>query len=923
MSWAIPLLSKRTLLRSLGLRGCRVNSIKTYDTRWNPEVHANILLERPFATSGSATRDPGPPTLEDMPETPHVQARTRLEAAQRPIRTLDPSKVTPDDYMDISFHTQPSLRVVLNSTLTQRFTLYATTSDWSSGVFPSTTQGFLYYHIPPRSPPLAGELRFRLTPSGSRDPAGFAAGSDLLVDVGLPWRYPLWKIVCREECRGVARLLVQDGLTSQDTLDAAVRAAALLRRSGRAGTDHGSRKMSSTPVLSTLGQEFVYRFGVMGSGHYLFAGADSIVRQSFKYAPSLRLQGPHTGKVFYYPYEGSAVCCFEQSMLPAHKGKRVIVMRVLRFLANNPVRYVPAPDGRDYEALRPREGELVKTLFRGQLQPWALEVDNLYQTRSKRRKALRILFENEEMYGAPKESTEREVQDVRQGESQESRSRPRSPADESRHLQAIPHEPLSPDFRRSNYGRLPPLALHCNPNFLSLNLTVSTISPPTGPSAAVNPPEVQIPQAFPNSLGAVLAAMLPVSRLLQLTKMAPPLTRWQMHSNVSEPFRRCRLSTTSTRNPNLDINTGKDTPTTVRKIKRPRRKIRTLDPSKLVGDDYIDFSMKSEPSLGILLKPDLSSNPLYHRPYRNANFSGAPWSSNRFPPGTHGFIYYHVPPYSSPLAGELRFRVTSSRNPASFTAGTDLLTERGMPWRYPLYKIVCRPNWTDFVALLLQDGLVSQPTLDLVTAAVAPLHTGSSRTNCNAWHTRVGGLGPSDVARHPNRLSSTPVLSAFGQEFLLHYTAGRNFCGVFASTGRREVRDPARGRFSQSDTKRSDVCHVPLSGSIVFCFERSMLPEHAGRRVVVIRIKRFIGSDPIRLALSPSESPSVRAHLFERVRPHEGELVKTVVRNRVQPWAADVDKVWSASATHVGSSPWKALRVLFENEELYGSPYTS
>ncbi|KAM5536375.1 hypothetical protein V8D89_009973 [Ganoderma adspersum] len=389
-----------------------------------------------------------------------------------------------------------------------------------------------------------------------------------------------------------------------------------------------------------------------------------------------------------------------------------------------------------------------------------------------------------------------------------------------------------------------------------------------------------------------------------------------MHSNVSEPFGRCRLSTTSTRNPNPDTNTGRDTPTTVQKTKRPRRKIRTLDPFKLVGDDYIDFSLKSEPSLGVLLKPDLSSNPLYHRPYRNANFSGAPWSSNRFPPGTYGFIYYHVPPYSSPLAGELRFRVTSSRNPASFTAGTDLLTERGMPWRYPLYKIVCRPSWTDFVALLLQDGLVSQRTLDLVTAAVAPLHTGSSRTNCNAPEA-------SDVAQHPNRLSSTPVLSAFGQEFLLHYTASRNFCGVFASPDTISMhymrfitsfQVPVEGRY---------VAWCPFEGSAVCCFERSTLPEHAGRRVVVIRIKRFIDSDPIRLAPPPSESPNVRAHLFEQVRPHEGELVKTVVHNRMQPWAADVDKVWSASATHVGSSPWKALRVLFENEELYGSPYTS
>ena len=37
----------------------------------------------------------------------------------------------------------------------------------------------------------------------------------------------------------------------------------------------------------------------------------------------------------------------------------------------------------------------------------------------------------------------------------------------SRHLQAIPLERLSAIFWRSNYGCLPPLALHCNPNFIS------------------------------------------------------------------------------------------------------------------------------------------------------------------------------------------------------------------------------------------------------------------------------------------------------------------------------------------------------------------------------------------------------------------------------------------------------------------------
>ncbi len=84
---------------------------------------------------------------------------------------------------------------------------------------------------------------------------------------------------------------------------------------------------------------------------------------------------------------------------------------------------------------------------------------------------------------------------------------------------------------------------------------------------------------------------------------------------------------------------------------------------------------------------------------------------------------------------------------------------------------MCRPNWLVIAALLLQDGLVSQRTLDLVTAAVGPF-----KRSCDAR----AHESDSD-ARHPSRLSSTPVLSAFGQEFTFRYTADLNFCGVFAS----------------------------------------------------------------------------------------------------------------------------------------------
>ncbi|KAI1783720.1 hypothetical protein LXA43DRAFT_1067387 [Ganoderma leucocontextum] len=351
-----------------------------------------------------------------------------------------------------------------------------------------------------------------------------------------------------------------------------------------------------------------------------------------------------------------------------------------------------------------------------------------------------------------------------------------------------------------------------------------------------------------------------------------------------------------------DLTPPKDNTASAWTRKRHHRKIRTLDPAKLIQDDYIDFSSKCCPTLRIILR---STDPLTARLARNPEFHGLLWSSKMYPPGTHGFMYYHTPPSSSPLAGELRFRVTPSRDPASFATGSDLLTERGIPWRYPLYKIVCRPNYRDIVALLLQDGLVSQQTLDLATAAVTPLHV-------NTRHPLPGAPSALSDTRHPALLTSTPVLSAFGQEFDLRYTVDLNCLGIFAGPEAILTQRMRHITTFRVWVQGKPVQYCPFEGSVVCCFERSTLPEHVGRRVVVIRVKRFIDCDPIRQV----QSPDGHAHAVEELRPREGELLKTVsYRSRVQPWAADVDKLWNGKVTQ-----WKALRVLFENEELYGSP---
>ena len=58
-----------------------------------------------------------------------------------------------------------------------------------------------------------------------------------------------------------------------------------------------------------------------------------------------------------------------------------------------------------------------------------------------------------------------------------------------------------------------------------------------------------------------------------------------------------------------------------------------------------------------------------------------------FPPATKAFLYYSTSPEKPRIAGELRLRVTSSNDPASFESGSDLIDAEGQPWSRPLYSL--------------------------------------------------------------------------------------------------------------------------------------------------------------------------------------------------------------------------------------------
>ena len=58
-----------------------------------------------------------------------------------------------------------------------------------------------------------------------------------------------------------------------------------------------------------------------------------------------------------------------------------------------------------------------------------------------------------------------------------------------------------------------------------------------------------------------------------------------------------------------------------------------------------------------------------------------------YPPDTKAFLYYSTLPGKPRIAGELRFRVTSSDDPASFESGSDLVDKNGQTWSRPLFVL--------------------------------------------------------------------------------------------------------------------------------------------------------------------------------------------------------------------------------------------
>lgn len=308
-------------------------------------------------------------TLIEHTTKPGKGTRSLPGPRTRALHTLDPNRLTEDDFMRISETTNPRKKIMSGGCY-QEFSFH-----YGSGKpFPPNTRGFLYYHSPAFMPPTAGEIRFRLTQSSS--PKDFYTGSDLLLPNGLPWSLPLVRLAhgLYHRAEGLpfrqgvlVELLAQDKLVNTATLNGI---AVSLKAAG-----FGEKPQDlPTNIIHDLDQLVNFSFQIQALS-CMFVGENRVspvrIHSPFVYRS---IKQGHSGLIRPFSGQctisltfcflicadyctGSALCRFEKSPIPWSNGLDTLVLRVMKVVA--PIMCTI----KDYDGYlpMPKEGELVKT----------------------------------------------------------------------------------------------------------------------------------------------------------------------------------------------------------------------------------------------------------------------------------------------------------------------------------------------------------------------------------------------------------------------------------------------------------------------------------------------------------------------------------------------------------------------------------
>ncbi|KAF8350380.1 hypothetical protein F5887DRAFT_298767 [Amanita rubescens] len=253
----------------------------------------------------------------------------------------------------------------------------------------------------------------------------------------------------------------------------------------------------------------------------------------------------------------------------------------------------------------------------------------------------------------------------------------------------------------------------------------------------------------------------------------------------------------------------------------PRYIVSTLCSKRLQPSDCVDIS-----------------GSLYARIRLPCGFGHLRYSSstNRFPPNTRGFFYYHTPPKAPPLVGELRFRCASNLD--DFRNGKDLvLKDKFTPWSISLYALANLVTLAKWGEQLVLDNHITQATLDKWVTA----------KNVVRDAVKV------DVGR--NR----PVLYCITQPFVFRFNTDRIafYTATKDEIGGCSAKNPLRD-------SRSDKSIIPYEGSGLVRFEPFVNPKRPEQDLVALRVLKII--EPVK-ALSEDYDGYIH-------QPTEGALIQ-------------------------------------------------
>ncbi|TFK52135.1 hypothetical protein OE88DRAFT_1657199 [Heliocybe sulcata] len=181
----------------------------------------------------------------------------------------------------------------------------------------------------------------------------------------------------------------------------------------------------------------------------------------------------------------------------------------------------------------------------------------------------------------------------------------------------------------------------------------------------------------------------------------------------------------------------------------------TLHRTLLHEDDFMTLSGAFYRRLHFLLAPEMPPLTLY---YIHQGRDGAPLP---FPSNAQGFLYWHAA--APALASQVRFRVTNSSDPATFSDGQDLQLPDCRPWNISVFDIASNSRYSGLRAHVLSEELVTRNILDISLSI-------STRAGARVLRPRAKSL----------------LIWKFGQSFLVDFRSS-GVCAWVIGSSRGEV----------------------------------------------------------------------------------------------------------------------------------------